>query len=82
MDYALEQSKKVMTCISSDVIGELCEEFNIAEQEIVSYEEQNNNISTMHIDTKYLNNFLKAATQKTLLKIKAINTNFPKTYKD
>ena len=72
MDYALEQSKKVMTCISSDVIGELCEEFNIAEQEIVSYEEQNNNISTMHIDTKYLNNFLKVATQKTLLKIKDV----------
>ena len=72
MNYALEQSKKVTSTIVVDVIEKLCEEENLDNKELVSYDAKENNILTMNFDTKYLNQFLKSATQKTLLKLKEI----------
>lgn len=72
MNYALEQSKKVTSTIVIDVIEKLCEEENLDNKELVSCDAKDNNISTMNFDTKYLNQFLKSATQKTLLKLKEI----------
>ena len=73
MNYALEQSKKVTSTIVVDVIEKLCEEENLDNKELVSYDAKENNILTMNFDTKYLNQFLKSATQKTLLKLKAVS---------
>lgn len=59
-----------------DVIEKLCEEENLDNKELVSYDAKENNILTMNFDTKYLNQFLKSATQKTLLKLKEIEKRY------
>ena len=90
LDYAILQAQKVMTYISTTVVEELNEEYNISSKDLITYETNSENVTTIEFDTKFLNEFLKIATTKTLSLIKDVengkydNKYFPesKTYKN
>jgi len=72
MDYALEQTRKVMTYISTTVVEEMCEKYDLKEQKIVKYQEENSKVVSIVYDTDFLNTFLKETTQKALETIKEV----------
>lgn len=71
MDYAKAQANKVMTYISTSVIEELNQEFDINNKEVVTYYEKNEE-TLVDFNTQFLNGFLTEATKRTLAKIKEI----------
>ncbi|MCH5171351.1 MAG: sporulation protein YunB [Erysipelotrichales bacterium] len=90
LDYALIQAQKVMTYISTTVVEELNEEYSISSKDLITYETNSDDVTTIEFDTKFLNSFLKIATTKTLYLIKEVengkydNKYFPEsqTYKN
>lgn len=90
LSYAVMQAQKVMTYISTSVVEELNNEYDISSKNLISYETNSDNVTTIEFDTKFLNSFLKIATTKTLSLIKDVengkydNQYFPEseTYKN
>lgn len=72
MDYALEQTKKTMTYISTSVVDEMCQEYDLNKRKIIEYDQNEAEVVSINYDTNFLNVFLKEATQRTLLKIKSV----------
>ncbi|MCH5179679.1 MAG: sporulation protein YunB [Erysipelotrichales bacterium] len=90
LDYATMQAQKVMTYISTTIIEELNTEYSIESKDLITYETNEGDVTTIVFDTKFLNDFLKIATTKTLSLIKEVekgeydNKYFPEsnTYKN
>ncbi len=90
LDYATMQAQKVMTYISTTIVEELNNEYHIESKDLITYNTNSENLVTIDFDTKFLNNFLKIATENTLSLIKKVekgeydNKFFPEseTYKN
>lgn len=90
LDYAVMQAQKVMTYISTTIIEELNTEYSIKSKDLITCETDDSDVTTIEFDTKFLNDFLKIATTKTLSLIKEVekgkydNKYFPEsnTYKN